>query len=205
MSETGKHVNLGIDLKTILPSYLCILSTNKFYIFLTAPTIKESTVSSVSVNPLSSAANKSSKDTVLKDQNYDSYVEGHSGCLKQNTSGHTQLNSHCEEEAGGKIPIINRIMFCIRVENNEPLRQCVTRIIFPLGSCLYRVQSSVVPEAPAPSGATLSGRLRSDNPRPSSPTAKSNVESSSGLSTPTHFTYNHQSYKPDQELSTKVS
>lgn len=72
------------------------------------------------------------------------------------------------------------------------------------GSCLYRVQSSVVPEAPAPSGATLSGRLRSDDPRPLSPTAKSNVESSSGLSTPTHFTYNHQSYKPDQELSTKV-
>ena len=132
MSETGKHVNLGIDIKTILPSYLCILSTSKFNIFLTAPTIKESTVSSVSVNPLSSAAKKSSKDTVIKNQNYDSYVEGHSGCLKQNTSGHTQLNSLCEEEAGGKIPIINRIMFCIRVENNEPLRQCVTRIIFPL-------------------------------------------------------------------------
>ena len=75
---------------------------------------------------------------------------------------------------------------------------------FFLGSCLYRVQSSVVPEAPAPSGATLSGRLRSDDPRTLSPPAKSNVESSSGLSTPTHFTYNHQSYKPDQELSTKV-
>ena len=116
MSETSKHVNLGIDIKTILPSYLCILSTSKFYIFLTAPTIKESTVSSVSVNPLSSAANKNSKDTVLKNQNNVSYVEGHS-CLKQNTSGHTQLNSLCEEEAGGKIPIINRIMFCIRVEN----------------------------------------------------------------------------------------
>ena len=111
---------------------MCILSTSKFNIFLTAPTIKESTVSSVSVNPLSSAANKNSKDTVLKNQNYDSYVEGHSGCLKQNTSGHTQLNSLCEEEAGGKIPNINGIMFCIRVQNNIPLRQCVTRIIFPL-------------------------------------------------------------------------
>ena len=117
MSETGKHANLGIDLKTILPSYLCILSTSKFNIFLTAPTIKESTVSSVSVNPLSSAVNKNSEETVLKDQNHDRYVEGHSGCIKQNTSGHTQLNSLCEEEAGGKMPIRNGIIFNIRVEN----------------------------------------------------------------------------------------
>ena len=187
---------------------MCILSISKFGIFLTAPTIKESTVSSVSVNPLSSAVNKNSEETVLKDQNHDRYVEGHSGCIKQNTSGHTQLNSLCEEEAGGKMPIRNGIIFYIRVENCIPniylVWKCVKRTFFFLGSCLYRVQSSVVPEAPAPSGATLSGRLRSDDPRPLSPTAKSNVESSSGLSTPTHFTYNHQSYKPDQELSTKV-
>ena len=185
--------------------FLCILSISKFGIFLTAPTIKESTVSSVSVNPLSSAVNKNSEETVLKDQNHDRYVEGRSGCIKQNTSGHTQLNSLCEEEAGGKMPIRNGIIFNIRVEK---YLSCVEmrqpNHFFFLGSCLYRVQSSVVPEAPAPSGATLSGRLRSDDPRPLSPTAKSNVESSSGLSTPTHFTYNHQSYKPDQELSTKV-
>ena len=191
-----------------LPSFLCILPISKFDIFLTAHTIKESTVSSVSVNPLSSAVNKNSEETVLKDQNHDRYVEGHSGCIKQNTSGHTQLNSLCEEEAGGKMPIRNGIIFYIRVENCIPniylVWKCVKRTFFFLGSCLYRVQSSVVPEAPAPSGATLSGRLRSDDPRPLSPTAKSNVESSSGLSTPTHFTYNHQSYKPDQELSTKV-
>ena len=183
-----------------------ILSISKFDIFLTAPTIKESTVSSVSVNPLSSAVNKNSEETVLKDQNHDRYVEGHSGCIKQNTSGHTQLNSLCEEEAGGKMPIRNGIIFHMRVENKILILcgNASTEPFFFLGSCLYRVQSSVVPEAPAPSGATLSGRLRSDDPRPLSPTAKSNVESSSGLSTPTHFTYNHQSYKPDQELSTKV-
>ena len=108
-------------------SFLCILSISKFDIFLTAPTIKESTVSSVSVNPLSSAVNKNSEETVFKDQNHDRYVEGHSGCIKQNTSGHTQLNSLCEEEAGGKMAIRNGIIFYIRVEipNNYLVWNCV--------------------------------------------------------------------------------
>ena len=102
-----------------MPLFLCILPISKFDIFFTAPTIKESTVSSVSVNPLSSAVNKNSEETVLKDQNHDRYVEGHSGCIKQNTSGHTQLNSLCEEEAGGKMPIRNGIISYIRVENTH--------------------------------------------------------------------------------------
>ena len=43
-----------------------------------------------------------------------------------------------------------------------------------------------------------------DSPSLLSPSRQAIVGSSSGLSTPTHLTYNHQSYKPDLELDTKV-
>ena len=70
-------------------------------------------------------------------------------------------------------------------------------------SCLYRVQPRVGPdgglvEAPLPTC------LSCDNPQPLSPIKPSEIESSSGVSTPTHLIYNHQSYRADQELNTKV-
>jgi len=138
----------------------------------TAPTIKEFISSSAPVNSFSSAV-KSRIDTEVKDTVYGNKVESPSGCSKQNSSGHTHLNSLCEEETGG--------------------------------SCLYRVQPSVVPEPDVGGlvGKSPHGDWSSVDSPPISPSKPSAI-GSSGLSTPTHLIYNHQSYKPDQELSTKV-
>ena len=138
----------------------------------TAPKNKELISSSAPVNSFSSNISKTPTDRQLQDNVNKSEAASHNDCFKQNISGHTHLNSLCEEETGE--------------------------------SCLYRVHPRVSPdggglvEAPPPSG------LSCGKPQPPSPINPSEIESSSGVSTPTHLIYNHQSYRPDQELNTKV-
>jgi len=72
------------------------------------------------------------------------------------------------------------------------------------GSSLSRVRTRVVPVFGGSLGTSPTGDLSPLSSQPLSPIKQSVVGSSSGLSTPTHLTYNHQSYKPDQELDTKV-
>ena len=121
-----------------------------------------------------SSAVNKSIDTEVKDTLHNSKVESPSGCIKQNLGEHTKLSSFCEERTGE--------------------------------SCLYRVQSRVVPvpDVGGPSGTPPHGDLSSVNAPPNSSNTPSAIESVSGLYTPTHLVYNPQSYKPDQELSSKV-
>ena len=71
-------------------------------------------------------------------------------------------------------------------------------------SDLYRVQPRVGPDSGGSLGFSAPADLSSVDSRTCSSVKQSTLESSSGVSSPTHLIYNPQNYKPDQELNTKV-
>ena len=72
-------------------------------------------------------------------------------------------------------------------------------------SDLYRVQPRVGPDTGGSLGLSAPADLSSVDSRTCSSVKQSTLESSSGVSSPTHLIYNPQNYKPDQELNTKVT
>ena len=69
---------------------------------------------------------------------------------------------------------------------------------------LCRVQPRVGPDTGGSLGLSAPADLSSVDSRTCSSVKQSTLESSSGVSSPTHLIYNPQNYKPDQELNTKV-
>lgn len=141
----------------------------------TAHRNKELISTSDSVNVLSTAVYKSPIKTEIRDKVHDKHIA-------------TGSIISCQQQSP------------IRTTQQNPLYEEEAG-----GSSASRVQTHVLQNIVGGLETTHSvGSSVADSPSLLSPSQQAIVGSSSGLSTPTHLTYNHQSYKPDLELDTKV-